>query len=212
MSVTRYRFFFAATIVLLLSGCSGDMARRPSPASFDFAVPRPTPDAVPPPRLSLRQIEVQAPPWLELPTMQYILAYADASITARRAAYAESRWVAPPARLLEKSLVRDLLSTKSEIPSTGCRLHIELDEFVQVYDAPEHSRALIEVRAMLMAPRANVTLLRQSFRQSPVAGVGARAGVLAMTDATHKLGAQIALWLKQMADATPALIDRCRTG
>lgn len=205
----RYPSFLAATIVLLLSGCFGDAGKRPSPASYDFAAAQTVPVSVQPSRLDLRQIEVQAPSWLDTTGMQYILANADG---ARREAYAESRWVAAPARLLEKALARRLLSGKADSRSAGCRLRVELDEFVQVYDAPGSSRALVEVRAMLMAPRANVLLLRRSFRQSPAAGADARAGVLAFTKATHDLGVEIELWLNQMAEEMPALIERCRVG
>ena len=141
--------------------------------------------------------------------MQYILAYADG---ARREVYAESRWAAPPARLLEKALARRLLSGTSEIHSAGCHLRVELDEFVQVYDAPGSSLALVELRAMLMAPRANVLLLRRSFRQSPAAGADARSGVLAFATATHDLGAEIERWLKQMTEQMPALVESCRAG
>lgn len=141
--------------------------------------------------------------------MQYILAYADAS---RREAYAESRWVAPPARLLENFLARHLFSGKSETPSVGCRLRVELDEFVQAYDATEHSRALLEARVMLLPPHGDVILLRRSFRQSPPAGANAHSGVLAFSEASRKLGADIESWLNQTADATPALVERCRAG
>jgi len=205
----RYPSFLAATMALLLSACFGDAGKRPSPASYDFAAALAAPDSVPPSRLSLRQIEVQAPAWLESPAMQYILAYAD---PARREIYAESRWVAPPARLLEKALARRLLSGTSGIQSAGCRLRVELDEFAQVYDAPGSSRALVEARAMLLAPRGNVLLLRRSFRQSPATGADARAGVVAFTNATRDLGVEIDHWLNQMADEMPALIERCRNG
>lgn len=141
--------------------------------------------------------------------MQYFLAYADAT---RREVYAESRWAAPPARLLEKALARRLLSGNAGIQSAGCRLRVELDEFAQVYDAPGSSHALLEVRAMLMAPRANVLLLRRSFRQSPATGADARAGVLGFAAATRDLGAEIEHWLDQMALEQPALIERCRLG
>lgn len=205
----RFPSFLAAISILLLSACFGDAVKRPGPASYDFAAALAAPLSVPPSRLNLRQIEVQAPSWLDMPAMQYILAYAG---TARREVYAESRWVASPARLLETALARRLLSGKAEIQSAGCRLRIDLDEFVQVYDARNSSRALVEVRAMLMAPRANVLLLRRSFRQSPPAGADARAGVLAFSNATRDLGAEIEQWLNQMSDEMPALIDRCRFG
>ena len=205
----RYRFLMAMSSILLLGGCFGDAIKRPSPASYDFTAALTAPVSAQPSRLSLRQIEVLAPSWLELPAMQYVLAYAEA---ARREAYAESRWVAPPARLLERALARRLLSGQETVAAAGCRLRVELDEFAQIYAAPGSSHALLEVRAMLLAPRANELLLRRNFRLSSAAGSNARAGVLAFTGASRDLGNQIEHWLNQMADGMPGLIQRCRLG
>jgi len=205
----RYSPFLAATLALLLSACFGDAGRRPGPSNYDFTAALTVPDSPPASRLDLRQIEVQAPPWLDTPAMQYVLAYAD---SARREAYAESRWVAQPARLLEEALTRRLLSGTSGIPSAGCRLRVELEEFTQIYDAPGSSRVLVAVRVGLLAPRANLLLQRRSFSQSVTAGGDARAGVHAFTQATGDLGAAIEHWLKQVADRSPALGERCRIG
>lgn len=205
----RYRLFFAVSLILLLGGCFGEAGKRPGPASYDFSAALTPPDPGQPSRLILRNVEVQAPSWLDLPAMQYVLAHAEA---ARRQTYADSRWVAPPARLLERSLARRLLAGKETVSAAGCRLRIELDEFVQVFDAPGSSRALVEVRAMLLAPRANDLLLRSNFRLSPAAGADARAGVQAFGGAARELGNEIERWLKQAAGGMPGLIERCRQG
>lgn len=205
----RYRVLTTMSLVLLLGGCFGEVSKRPNPATYDFTSALTMPATAQPSRLSLRHIEVQAPTWLELPAMQYVLAYANA---ARREAYAESRWVAPPARLLERAVARRLLFGSEENNLAGCRLRVELDEFVQKFDTPGSSQALVEVRAMLLAPRANDLLLRRSFRLSVPAGADARAGVLGFSGATRDLGNEIAQWLNQAADGMPGLIQRCRLG
>lgn len=205
----RHRPFLAVTLILLLGGCFGEAGKRPGPASYDFSAALTPPVAGQPSRLILRNVEVQAPSWLDQPAMQYVLAHVEA---ARRQTYADSRWVAPPARLLERALARRLLAGKETVSAAGCRLRVELDEFVQIFDMPDSSRALVEVRVMLLAPRANDLLLRGNFRLSPAAGADARGGVRAFGGAARDLGNEIELWLNQVAGGMPGLIERCRLG
>ena len=197
------RTVILATISLLLPGCIGGTGLNV--ARYDFASAPARPDSGQP--VIVHQIEVQAPPWLDTPAMQYRLAYAD---KGRREIYAGSRWVAPPARLLEQLLKQRLLSGSAGMPEAGCRLRVDLDEFVQVFDTPGSSRALLEVRAALLAPRAEIPLARRGFSQAPAAGADARAGAVAFDDAARQLAGEIASWLKHAASDAPAIFERCR--
>lgn len=154
------------------------------------------------------QIEVLSPSWLDTTAMQYRLAYAD---RARREIYAGSRWVAPPAKLLEQQLKRRLLGGVGavRIQPAGCRLSVELDEFVQVFDAPEMSRVIIEARAALLAPRAATFLARQRFTVIKTASADARSGAVALDAAARQFGEEIEDWLRQGATE---IFDRCRLG
>ena len=198
--------FFLAAIVLLLPGCFGGADTRPSPASHDLSPAQAEADSAS--VNLLRQIEVRAPSWLDTTAMQYRLSYADRT---KRQAYAESRWVAPPARLLEQRLKRRLLSGdgSSQAHAADCRLRLELDELVQDFDRPGGSQMILEARATLLAPRGDATLARQHFRRVQAAGADARGGVVALEAATRQLAGEIENWLKQGGHATSG---QCRLG
>lgn len=197
------RAILLAPVFLLLCACFGATDTRSSPASYDLSSPAPAPASA---RSDiLRQVEVRSPAWLDTTAMQYRLSYAD---SARREAYSGSRWVASPPSLLEQQLRRRLLSGTGAlgIKPAGCRLRVELDEFVQVFDAPESSRAVLEARVELFPPAAEALLARQRFRVSQMAGADARSGAVALDSAGRKFGAEIDDWLGQLANET---LKRC---
>lgn len=191
-------------IVLLLSGCFGGTGGRLSPASYDLSSER-LEVAVEPAGM-LRLVEVRSPSWLDTTAMQYRLAYAEKT---RREVYAGSRWVAPPAALLEQQLKRWLLAGGASWTSqqAGCRLGVELDEFIQVFDAPEVSHVVVEARATLWAARGDTAVARQRFELSRPAGADARSGALALDAATRRFGEDIGAWLRQIGSEA---MSRCR--
>jgi cholesterol transport system auxiliary component len=67
----------------------------------------------------------------------YRLAYAE---PLRRRSYAESRWAAPPAELLQAFLERRFVFPEADASGPGCRLQLVLDEFEQRFDDPQQSR------------------------------------------------------------------------
>lgn len=161
--------------------------------------------------VGLRGVEVAAPSWLDTPAMQYRLAYAEA---ARRSSFSESRWVAPPPELIRQSLRRTL--APAEGGAGGCRLHVDVDEFIQRFDAPQSSTAIVELRAALLAPRGEAPLARKAFRVSQAApSADARGGVAALAAATREAADAMRAWLERVA-AEPAdatnIAQRCRPG
>jgi len=159
--------------------------------------------------LRLRLADVQAPAWLNTSAMQYRLVYADAE---RRLSFTESRWVAPPADLLELALKRSSFVSEAGFEGDGCMLHIDLDEFIQVFDMPGSSRALIEVRAALLAPRNGKLMAQRILTQAPPAGADARSGVTGFAIAVRNLSADLNEWLAHLAHDSPLLVERCRAG
>ncbi|HMM54620.1 MAG TPA: ABC-type transport auxiliary lipoprotein family protein [Candidatus Desulfobacillus sp.] len=157
---------------------------------------------------SLASLDVHAAPWLESSAMQYRLAYA---VSQRRQAYAESRWAATPAELLAHALRKRMLSGPAE---GACRLRVELDEFVQVFDEEKSSRALLEARAQLVAPGDGAVLARHDFSLArPAASADAAGGAAALAEAAAGLSAQLRDWLGGL-DAAGAgglnIAKRCR--
>lgn len=174
----------AALSVLLASACSYPLVGKREIVAYDFgpaAVARSGGQ-----RLSRQLLvyDVVAPAWMSSVSIHYRLAYRDAS---RPQAYADSRWVTAPAELLGARLRQRLADAGAGVivPGDGLRapaaLRIELDEFSQVFDAPERSRAVVRVRASLVGPRALIahrtfSVEKSAASQDAVGGVHALAG------------------------------------
>jgi cholesterol transport system auxiliary component len=185
------RALFAAAAVAALAACAGSSA---PPVEYDFGPGGATLEEPPRLRREITVAEATAPAWLDSPALVYRLAYRDA---AQPRAYAESRWVAPPAVLFTAQLRQRLVATTRSgvlVPGDGVRpaatLRVEVLEFSQVFDAPERSRAVVRVRAVLVV---DGRLLGQtSFAvdrpaPSPDAAGGARSLALAADTAIDRL-------------------------
>lgn len=192
---------FLLLAVVALAACGGGIRPAPS-AQYDLG----TASVVwQPQRPPLRGIAVAAPSWLGGRDIHYRLLYAD---PLRRQAYAEGRWAAPPAELIERALSRQARGA-----GTGCTLRLELDELAQVFDAPQASRTLLEVRASLVAPERAALLARKAFAlAAPAPSADARGGVAAAAAAVQALGGELGAWLEHLVRENPALAQRCGPG
>ena len=176
----------AMVAAIMLSACAGG---RPAEevAYYDLSAAEAGVATLP----FLRTVEVAAPSWLDSGALQYRLNYRNAS---QRQVYIRSRWVAAPAELLEQFLKRSLLGDASR---GQCRLRLELDEFQQVFDTPEASRGVIEVRASLYGGAGRTQMARQNFHLShPAASADARGGMAALGAAASDLSRQLRAWLE----------------
>jgi len=199
-------FVLAVVVALTLGAC----APGPRPAAnigyFDLG-PAGAPRGA---FAGLRGIEVFAPSWLDSAALQY--RQTDASAQRRRN-YAESRWVAPPAELVALALRQRLLSNT---PAGACKLRIDLDEFVQIFDSAASSRVRIEVRAQLVAPTGAELLGRRAFAfDRPAASADAAGGARSLADAVEALAAALDEWLvgldRESAGGSNTA-TRCRSG
>jgi len=198
------RAFVFIPWVLLLSACFGGTVARVTPTAHDLSSDQP--QVAPGTALILRQIEVYAPSWLDSPAMYYRLSYADRT---QRGTYATSRWAAPPAQLLELKLGQRLLGhpATTQLQSAGCRLRVDLDEFIQDFARPQSSQVVLEVRGTLLAMPADNLLARQRFRVVQAAGADARSGVVGLEAAARQLGDEIESWLMQSGND---VLELCR--
>ncbi|NMG45614.1 hypothetical protein GPA22_18010 [Aromatoleum toluvorans] len=198
----------AGTVFILglgfaLGGCGNFPTRPETPASYDLGLA----EAVAPgPAVVPAKLEVRAPSWLATSAMQYRLDYRQ---PARRQAYAESRWAAAPAELLERRLLQAFSMPPSA--AAGCRLRLDLDEFAQVFDSAEGSRAVIVARAELLSPRGENVLARRAFDlREPAPSPDARGGVVAFRKAGDRLTREIANWLASADSSTAEVHAACR--
>ncbi len=182
--------------LLALGACS--IAPQPRDfAAYDFGPAAPA-KAEPRIALNLTVAEVSAPFWMENANLYYRLAYADA---ARPLAYANSRWVMPPAALLTQRLRATLQqASKAAVvsPADGVRtdyvLRLDLEEFSQVFDSAEKSRGVLRLQARLV--RGRELAAQQSFAVDlPAPSANAEGGVRALSAASDEAGRRLADWL-----------------
>lgn len=189
---------------LLLAACGGNV-RTMELARYDFGS---LAGAWSGSRIPLATLNVQAASWLSGPTMHFRLAYAE---PLRRQSYAESRWAAPPAELLEALLRRRVIFGQPDFSGAGCRLHLVLDELEQRFDDSQHSATMLDVRAVLTPFRGTEILSKRAFPiRKPAPTPDARGGVSAARDAVQTLSEELGGWLSEIAREKPAIVDRCR--
>jgi cholesterol transport system auxiliary component len=193
---------------MLLAACGGNVPIT-EPARYDFgSLAAKATEAGPASRIPIAAVDVQSASWLSGPAMHFRLAYAE---PLRRRSFAESRWAAPPAELLEAFLKRRIVFGQDDFNGTGCRLQLVLDELEQRFDDPRRSEVVLEARALLTPLRGGEMLSRRAFLiRKPAAAADARAGAAAARDAVQMLAGDIGTWLGDVAREKPAIVQRCR--
>ncbi|MCZ8294545.1 MAG: ABC-type transport auxiliary lipoprotein family protein [Hylemonella sp.] len=194
-SAARWTLVLSAA---LLTACAGLPERAPAPLRYDFgpaaAVSQPASGTRP-----LLALRVQASPALDSPAMLYRLAYADAQ---QLRAYSQARWAMVPAELLQQRL-RDGLGRQYVLPPAGDAaprlLHIELEEFSQLFSSAEQSAGLLRLRASLLQRTGGGEQLlaqRELQLQQPAASADAAGGVRALGAATDAAVTELVQWLQ----------------
>jgi cholesterol transport system auxiliary component len=195
----RIGAWILAGFAVVCAACSIAPPAAPEFASYDFGpAPQPTPAA------SLHRTlvvhDAGAPAWVDSTLIHYRLAYQDAP---RPRVYADSRWVMSPALLFSNRLRGQLAASGTANivqPGDGTRagyaLRVDLEEFVQVFDAPGRSRALLQVRVLLTADRELVA--QKIFRvEHPSRTADAEGGVRALIAAGDAAIDELVAWTRQ---------------
>lgn len=185
----------ALVLCLVLAGCaasgrSGDGA----PAVHDLGLPPSAPAvADPSPPLAL---QVRAPAWLDSTGIAYRLAYSE---PGRVRAYSRARWAAAPANLVQQRLSQRLGLVPAGQGGAACLLHIELDEFSQVFATPRQSQGLLQARVSLLdrgrRPLAGKTLKLEAPAPSP----DSSGGVAALGATVEQLADAIGGWRRELS-------------
>ena len=189
---------FALALVLAGAGCGITPSSGPLITSYDFGPP-PEGRQVAGLRQALLVHDVNAPAWLDSPLIYYRLAYQDAT---RPQAYADSRWVTSPAELFTNRLRVQLVASGGGIlqPGDDARakhaLRVDLEEFIQVFDAPGKSRAVVRFRASVMGNRSLIAQRGFSLER-PASTPDAEGGVRALIGATNEAVDQLIGWTAQ---------------
>lgn len=189
---TIRRSALAAAFGAVLSACSVLPPPTPVPVVFDFGLA----PALAGPAATAGAIQVIAPPWLEGTGMLYRLEYAD---SMRLASFRDSRWVAPPAALLQERLRQRLARSAGAAGAAAAAdlptLRVEVEEFCQVFDSPTSSRAVVQLRAALLEAGSGRVLRQRAFAQEvPAASADAHGGVRALVQASEAALARVMDW------------------
>jgi cholesterol transport system auxiliary component len=182
----------------LLSGCALGPQTREGMVNYDFGLPRSDKEANPRLQQDLIVAGVSAPAWMDNSSIYYRLAYQDPT---RPEAYAQSRWVMPPAALLGQRLRASIArASKAGVfaPADGVHagytLRLELEEFSQVFDAADRSHAVLRLRASLIRQR-NVVAQQGFNLEHAAATPNAEGGVRALIAASDDAGEKLVDWL-----------------
>ena len=198
------------TMALAVGGCSA-LQPKPRATVYDFG-PGPVSTVAstrmaPLPPLVLADTEASAA--LDSNAVLYRLTYSEPQ---QLRPYTLARWSMTPAQLLQQRL-REHLGQARPVLNAGLGLaadkpalvlHLELDEFSQLFETAERSSGLVRLRATLGkgGQGAERLVAQRSFVvQRPAASADAAGGVRALTEATDAAIAEIALWLQQVEDA-----------
>ena len=197
-------------VVLGLSACSS-LQPQPRATVYDFG---PGAVSVPPanrmaqrPALVLSDVEASAA--LDSTAVLYRLAYSDAQ---QLRPYAHARWSMSPVQLLRQRLREQLALHRPVLNAAqgvvvgkpALNLHLDLDEFSQLFDSAQQSSGLVRLRATLGQGDEGVERLvaqRSFVVQRPASSADAPGGVRALTQATDALIEEIELWLEQVEQA-----------
>jgi cholesterol transport system auxiliary component len=143
---------------------------------------------------------IGAPAWLDTTGIAYRLAYED---PARIRTYANSRWVDTPATLITEELRTCLAAASNRVVEPGDGAHadyalrVELEDFSQTFDAPDHSRVSARVRASVVNLAARTVEAQKTFRTEQPAAPNAAGAAAALAQASHVLIDNVLDWAAQ---------------
>ncbi len=198
----RWMLLFAP----VLTACVG-APPAPMPTTYDFGLSAPAIAVDQPLPGTLAIATITAPAWLASDGIIYRLAYDNA---ARPQVYAQSRWVAPPSELLGQRLQQRLANVAAGGLTDGASsvtadylLRVELEEFSQVFDARNRSRAVVRARASLIDQQQGTLVAQQEFNAEHPAPPDAAGAAHSLRGASDAVLSKIVGWL--MAVGSPAL-------
>ncbi|HWA13436.1 MAG TPA: ABC-type transport auxiliary lipoprotein family protein [Burkholderiales bacterium] len=167
---------------MALAACATN--RETVPQTYDFGLA----GAPTPPTLSLEVLDMRSPEWLDGTHMLYRLAYRDArAITP----YGASRWAGSPASMLTVRLRQQL----GNLPGARCTLATRLAEFSQTFDAPQASRAMLNVHAILAVSGTPAQRLQREFRlERATPTPDAAGGAAALSQLAEELAKSVQAW------------------
>ncbi len=149
---------------------------------------------------SLLIVDATAPAWLDNNAIHYRLLYHNPTQTYT---YANSRWIAAPAALLTQQIRNRIVASTNELvlkdnstSKADYALHIELEEFTQIFDMTDASHIVIGLRASLVERNTRNLFAQKDFsitEKTPTADAAGAAS--AVGSASNQLIKELVDWL-----------------
>jgi len=202
----KRRVFLGGALALSVSACT--MGRgSPEVAHYDLGTDLP---ALPLQRMtgSIALDEVAAGGWLQTNAILYRLVYRDA---AQLQAYALSRWTESPAALMTRRLRRALsgpaeggLAMVADGIPTDHVVKVSLEAFEQWVQSPSASRAVVDLRVLLIDGKSRALRGQHVFRlEESCPSVDAEGAVRALRTASDRAIAALIEWLAVASRKAP---------
>jgi cholesterol transport system auxiliary component len=193
------RTMLVLLLAATLAGCTLGPEKKDAAATYDLSGAPSSAAGKTRIRATLLVQPVAAPGWLESNAIVYRLNYQDA---ARQLNYANSRWAAPVASLVAQRLRAQLAAASdsgivniADSARADYALRVELEEFSQVFDTADASRAVIVARASLVNVAKRSLQAQKTFTiDRPAAGANAESGVRALSAGSAELVDAIVAW------------------
>lgn len=186
-------------IAASISACSGGAPLQHQQYDFGPLMTTSAAATVPSDALRLSLADINVPAALDSNAMLYRLQYDNAQ---QLKPYAQARWSMPPAQLLAQRLKLQigqrggLLVSSTDGVANLPVLHLELNEFSQVFTAADKSYALINVTAIVLH-RHQLVAQRQFAFHVNATSADAAGGAKAMQEAVDQMIAELQHWLIQ---------------
>ena len=198
-------------VLCVISGCSLMTSRAPPKTEFDFGPETSAPaDPAPLSQVQLVVYDVSAPTWMDGTAMYYRLAYQNAAVPLP---YAKSVWVmSPEALLTERLRSRVAVRVDGEARLVGVhtasvyRIHSELLEFEQIFDASDRSHGVLRLRATLEGE--GVWAQRTFAIVRPAPTPNAAGGVIALAECSQELAKLLEEWVSASHSRSPPSVKR----
>ena len=183
----------------MLASCALSPPSQEAPASYDLGPLPGYGSASPVLPVTVLLPQITAPSWLDGQGIVYRLAYDE---PARVRTYGQSRWKAPPAALLTQRLrARFAVATQRGVvtDADGARadylIHVDLEDFCQIFSAPDKSRVTVRARASVVNVRQHRLIAQRLFSLDlPAPSPDARGAVTAFAEAGDELIKELLDW------------------
>lgn len=187
----------AVMAAVMAAGCALGPQRQQTD-SYDLGPPRARAAAGPSIAATLLLPDISAPSWLDGLGIVYRLSYEN---NARPQAYANSRWVAPPAALLTQRLRSRLAAGAGGIVTGGdgaradYSLRVELEDFSQSFSDANASRVVLRARASVVRLADRLLVAQRVFTaERPAPTPDARGAVAALGEASDEAIENLVEW------------------